>query len=1450
MKDLIASLICWDKLGNHRKEQYIYEIKSAKISKITRELNLQIELNFIVPYDDIEQIRIRLMEELPQISGVSFAFLYHGVILDENEIIGLYMEHMINASGISGAHLTKTIFPDRYVYDKENGSLRIKALGAMAVEGLNREIGRQFSALLKRNFGISVDISFENDSDIYSDKARATEETAAAEARAVAAASNGNGNGNGNGAGKQSGIPAANSKGSRAPFKSSDKGTDKNAANRIMGKKIQDGTISIRELSHSSGTVAVSGKIFEKSAKITKTGRILAMILITDGTGSICAKLFSTPEKWEAVDEALAVGDSIKLKGDVGYDNFENGLVIMAKDIEKIDTKERNDDSEIKRVELHAHSKMSAMDGFIDAGEMVRTAARWGHKAVAITDHGVAQAFPEAMEAAKKLKGKIKVIYGMEGYVFNDDNGQSKYPDELSTDSEFVVFDLETTGLSALSDEIIEIGAVKVRGKNIGDTFHSFICPESGFIPEKITELTGITYEMVENAPGAEQIFNEFMDFCEGSTLVAHNADFDMSFIREAGRKYARPVPNDVVDTLYLARLLLTDLKRHRLNIVAEALGIRLEHHHRAIDDARATGGILVKLFERLEEQGIYRLKDVGKLESGQIDFKNKDTYHTIILVQNATGLKNLYKLISDSHMKYFYKKPRIPKSVLSAHREGLLIGSACQAGEVFQALLNRKPDIELIDIIKFYDYLEIQPLVNNEFLVSEEKVDGRDKLAELNQEIISLGTRCGKLTVATCDAHYMDPDEALYRKILMSGQNFKDIEGDKGLFFRTTEEMLEEFAYLGDETARLVVIDHPGRIADLIDAIQPIPDGTFPPNIEGSEETLRNICWDTARKIYGDPLPAIVENRLDRELKSIIGHGYAVMYVVAQMLVHKSMEDGYLVGSRGSVGSSFAATMSGITEVNPLSAHYICPQCRHSDFTNEEGCDCGVDMPDKYCPVCGTLYNKDGFSIPFEVFLGFEGDKEPDIDLNFAGEYQSNAHKYTETIFGADNVYRAGTIGTIASKTAYGFVMKYFEERGESISKWEAERLTQCCTGVKRTTGQHPGGVMIVPKDKEIYDFCPIQYPANDAGSGVVTTHFDYHSISGRLLKLDILGHDVPTMIRMLQDMTGLDPLTVPLRDEKVNGIFNGIGGIDIKIENYRYNHGTFGIPEFGTKFVRQMLDVTNPSTFSDLVRISGLSHGTNVWLNNASDLIAGGTAVLKDVVSCRDDIMNFLISKGVANKQAFKIMESVRKGKGVPEPDAEAMRACNVPEWYIESCRKIEYMFPKAHAVAYVMMSYRIAYYKVYYPLEFYAVVFSMKASEFDAETILKGIRAVERKIEMVEELGKNAAKKEENELTVLELAYEMMARGYGFAPAEIGVSDALNFKVVDGKVVVPLVALAGVGESAAVSVVEEFAKGPFMSIDDLKSRTRINKTAVAALQSHGALARLPESDQLSLF
>lgn len=1261
MKSLIEQSISWNKIGKHPKECYQYALERAVVSKETAVLSVEVRLNFVVPYEDVVNMRRRIMNEIHGLNGVAIRFRYEDVMLSAEEILAHYITYLIEDLNGGYGGLLKTIFPQEFAI--VDGVCRIMALGDVAVKELNEKIAPQFRKALQDAFALDLQIVFVNHEDSYLEKTREKAAFAqreleeASRAQSLAAAKGGNSRGN-SAASASAGASASNGGGGKWTRKNQKEAPM--AGNRIMGKMIQGEPIPLSSITEDSGQVVIAGMLFRKDARTIKQEKKLVTLLVTDLHTSICVKAFVSEDKWNEINDNLQPGDYLRIRGYAEFDTYENVLVVMGKDLEKAVRPSRQDRCEMKRVELHAHTKMSAMDGLNEVKTMIKTAAQWGQKAIAITDHGVVQAFPEAQKTVKYGKLDIKIIYGLEGYLYDD------------------------------------------------------------------------------------------------------------------------------------------------------------------------------------------------SADEGEIDYKSKGTYHIILLAKNQEGLKNLYKLVSRSHMDYFYKRPRIPKSLLTAHREGLIIGSACEAGQVYQSILQNKSPEEIAETAGYYDYLEIQPLINNQFLIDHGKVSDRQALIDINQAIVALGKRLGKPVVATCDAHYTSPEESLYRKILMAGQGYKDVDGDKGLYLRTTDEMLEEFSYLGEEEAWEVVVGATNAIADLVEDVSPVPSGKFPPKIDGAEEKLRKTCMETAWRIYGNPLPELVQKRLDRELSSIIDNGYAVMYVSAEMLVQKSLSDGYLVGSRGSVGSSFAATMGGITEVNPLAPHYICPNeaCKHSEFILDGSYDCGIDMPDKDCPQCGTPYRKDGFSIPFEVFLGFEGDKEPDIDLNFAGEYQPHAHKYVEDIFGKENVFRAGTIGTVASKTAYGFVMKYFEERQQPVNKWEIERLTECCTGVRRTTGQHPGGIIIVPRGHEIYEFCPVQHPANDMKTDIITTHFDYHSIDENLLKLDILGHDVPSMIRHLQDMTGVDPLLVPLKDAKVDSIFLGTEGLDIKDPDYKFKHGSYGIPEFGTKFVRQMLDDTKPSQFADLVRISGFSHGTDVWLNNAQDFIRDGSATMKDAISTRDDIMNYLILKGVPNKTAFKIMENVRKGKGVTEEEVAAMQDNDVPEWYIESCRRIKYMFPKAHAVAYVMMSYRIAYYKVYHPVEFYCVFFTTKISEFDAETILKGPNSIKTKIEMVEAKGRNATKKEEDEVTVLEVAYEMYARGYEFLSAEIGRSDPTRFIPVEGKAMIPFAGLNGVGENAAKSIAAAFEIKPFRSVDDLRARAKVNRTAIEALTNHGALAGIPESDQISLF
>ncbi|MBQ3390118.1 MAG: PolC-type DNA polymerase III [Firmicutes bacterium] len=1216
----------------------------------------------------------------------------------------------------------------------------------------------------------------------------------------------------------------------------------------------ENGTTKIRNLRISNGRSEIEGIVLGMDVRRLKSGKSLLTLQVTDYTETILVKKFLTAKQAEKMPGKLHKGCTVLVSGDLQYDEFEKSNIFMARKVSysgEAQDRRRVDTAIEKRIELHAHTKLSKMDGMTDPKALVKRAAEWGHEAVAITDHGVVQAFPDAMHAAEDLerKGKkIKILYGMEGYLVNDVDES----DPIPLDSEFVVFDIETTGFSPVSDEIIEIGAVRVKGREVQERFQTFV-HASLPIPERITELTGITDQMLEDAPGIRDALQSFLRFCGDAVLAAHNSSFDMSFIREKAGKFGMPVHNREVDTLYLSRALLTELKRHNLAAVARHLDISQTHHHRADDDAWVASMILLKCMDMLEAAGIGSLTEADKVHGIMGAIKSRPSYHIVLFAKNREGLKNLYKLVSLSHLEYFYRRPRIPKSVLLEYREGLLIGSACQAGEVYQSLLNGKSYEECLKTASFYDYLELQPRENNLFLTEgeEKRLGSEEDLIAINKTILDLARDLDKPVAATSDTHYLDPEEAIYRQILMKGMGFEDVEGESGLYFRTTDEMLEEFAYLGEDMARKVVIDGPKEIADAIEDIRPVPLEKYPPKIENSEQDLREMCFAKAHSIYGDPLPEIVEKRLERELNSIIGNGYSVMYIIAHKLVAKSLSDDYVVGSRGSVGSSLAATMSGITEVNPLPPHYICPKCKHSDFDHGEEADCGVDLPDRNCPICGTPYIKEGFNLPFEVFLGFKGDKEPDIDLNFAGEYQPTAHKFIEELFGEEHVFRAGTIGTVADKTAFGFVKKYFEEMKQPVSKWEVNRLAKGCVGVKRTTGQHPGGIIVVPKENDIHEFCPVQHPADDTGTDIITTHFDYHSIDSNLLKLDILGHDGPSIIKMLKDITGVDPMGVPLRDERVNGLFLGTETLGLVDDRFTGTKGSLGIPEFGTGFVMQMLEDTKPKTFADLVKIAGLSHGTDVWLNNAQEIVLSGTAEFKDVISVRDDILNYLLKKGLEPSKAFKIMENVRKGKGVKGDEAKYMQEHDVPDWYIESCRRIKYMFPKAHAVAYVMLSYRIAWFKVYYPQAFYAAYFTMKVNDFNYEVIMQGIDAIQEHKRKIEEKGRDATPKENAELPVMDLALEMYCRGFEFMPVNLLHSDAVQFRVEEDKVLPPFSALSGVGENAARSLYGDLKEnGMFFSIEEMKERTGLNRTAVKALEDSGVLKGIPKTDQLSFF
>lgn len=1211
-----------------------------------------------------------------------------------------------------------------------------------------------------------------------------------------------------------------------------------------------DFTISISKLSEidaDSGMVNVKGKVISIDKRELKTGTVLMIISITDLSDSISCKYFC-PKGFDG--DEYKKGKNVQIVGNAEYDEYEKQLIIKIHGLKLIEEEEsgRIDSSKEKRVELHLHTGMSSMDGINSFKDYARKAKSWGHKALAITDHGIVQGFPEAMDCRDE---NFKIIYGMEGYLINDKINIAYKCENLNIDGEFVIFDIETTGLSPRLDDIIEIGAVKIKNRKIIDTFSTFVHIDKN-LPAKIIDLTSITDEMLVNQPEINEVLNKFFEFTgKTATLVAHNATFDVNFMKNKTKKCFNEIYDpSVIDTVELAKALMKNVKNYKLNTLTKKLGIKLENHHRAVDDAMATTHLFIALLNMLADREIYDISNLNEKLKDDIEIIKQTSYHVNILVKNYVGLKNLYKLVSQSHLKYFYKKPRILKSILDEYREGLIIGTACEAGELYRAILSGKDDEEIETIASYYDFLEIQPVNNNIFLVKNGVLKSPEDIKNINREIVDLGKKLNKIVIATGDVHFLEKEDEIFRRILMSGQGFSDAEEQAPLYLMTTDEMLENFSYLGDEISYEVVVKNTNLIADSVENILAIPKGTYPPIIEGSDEELRNICYTKAKSIYGENLPEIVKARLDRELNSIIGNGYAVMYIIAQKLVKKSNDDGYLVGSRGSVGSSFAATMSGITEVNPLVPHYICPSCKYSEFITDGSIGSGYDLKDKECPCCKTQLIKEGHDIPFEVFLGFEGDKEPDIDLNFAGEEQGVCMKYTEELFGEGKVFRAGTIGTIADKTAYGFVKNYYEEKNIIKRRAEIERLIQGCLGVKRTSGQHPGGVMVVPKNKDIHDFTPVQYPANNEKSGTITTHFDYHSISGRILKLDLLGHDTPSIIRMLEDFTKLNRNDIPIDDKETMKIFTSPKVFGITLDEINCDTGTLAIPEFGTPFVRQMIMDTKPQTFSDLVRISGLSHGTDVWINNAQDIIRNGYAKISEVISTRDDIMTYLIYKGVEKKKSFDIMERVRKGKGLREEDEQSMKEADVPQWYIDSCNTIKYMFPKAHAVAYVTMSVKIAYFKVHYPEAFYATYFTTKAEDFDAEIITKGENNILNNIKMLEEKGNEKTAKEKNLITVLEVAFEMYKRGYKFTKVDLYKSDDRKFLLSKDGIIPPLVGLQGLGINAAASIKSEREKKEFISVEDIIKRAKVSKTVIEVLDKHGCLSKLDKTNQISIF
>ncbi len=1247
----------------------------------------------------------------------------------------------------------------------------------------------------------------------------------------------------------------------------------------LYGRDFEEDAMKIEDIIGEMGEVIIRGKILNFDKREIKNEKTILFFDVTDFTDTLTVKIFVSNDSVIELTQSLKPGSFIKIKGIAMVDKFDHELTVGSiTGIKRIPdfTTSRMDTSVKKRVELHCHTKMSDMDGVSEAKDIVKRAYKWGHPAIAITDHGVVQGFTDAnhvwedLWAEEKARRKVagdqnpdkqdffKVIYGVEAYIVDDlkqivtgDKGQK-------LDETFVVFDIETTGFSPINNKIIEIGAVKVQGGEIIDRYSTFVNPQVP-IPFEIEKLTSINDSMVMDFPTIEQILPEFLEFCKDTVLVAHNASFDMSFIIENSQRLGFSTDYTYVDTMVISRVLLPTQNKHTLDALCKTFNITLGNHHRAVDDAEATAHIFLKFLSMFKDENVVTLKQMNTYaKPSKENISRLHSYHCIILAKNDIGRINLYRLISLSHLTYFNRQPKIPKSEILKLRDGLIIGSACEAGELYRALLEGRGDSEIANIVSFYDYLEIQPCENNRFLIESLKhpdINSIEDIQDINKKIVRLGEQFHKPVCATCDVHFLDPQDEIYRRIIMAGKGFDDADKQAPLFLRTTEEMLEEFTYLGSDKAEEVVITNTNLIANMIETIAPVRPDKCPPVIPDSDHILRTICYKRAHEIYGDVLPKIVEDRLEKELHSIISNGFAVMYIIAQKLVWKSVEDGYLVGSRGSVGSSLVAFMAGITEVNSLGAHYRCDKCHYYDFDSPEvkafAGNAGCDMPDKKCPVCGELLVKDGFDIPFETFLGFKGDKEPDIDLNFSGEYQSKAHKYTEVIFGAGQTFRAGTIATLADKTAFGYVKNYYEEHGIHKRTSEINRITIGCTGVRRSTGQHPGGIIVLPVGQDINSFTPVQHPANDMSTDTITTHFDYHSIDHNLLKLDILGHDDPTMIRMLQDLTGIDPTQIPLDDKQVMSLFQNTSALGITPSQIGgCPVGSLGIPEFGTDFVIQMLLDTKPQQFSDLIRISGLGHGTDVWLGNAQTLIMDGRATISTAICCRDDIMIYLINMGVESSLSFTIMESVRKGKGLKDEWVEAMKEKNVPDWYIWSCKKIKYMFPKAHAAAYVMMAWRIAYFKINYPLAYYASYFSIRAKAFSYEIMCQGQRHLENIMADYKKRADTLSNKEKDAYGDMKIVQEMYARGFDFVPIDIFTAQSRLFQIIDGKLMPSLNSIDGLGEKAADAIVEAAKDGPFLSKDDFRQRTKVSKTVIDLMSSLNLLGDLPESNQISLF
>ena len=1416
-------------------------VLSLTIHRKEREIVTEIAADEVIPPLYWEKLRKEMMQQLPGVKEVHIFPKYQLMDKEPKAVLTDFWD-TIRSHVAAQSKVCSGVISDAD-WDYQDGKMQIFVKHNMAYYLSQKKLDDAVAKLVQEETGLAMSVQFKNVQSSEEDRARMEQEQRTKTEELLQQ------------------IASATQAAEQAKV-SAEVGAVSEAVSRgiLFGKEFTGTPVKIVDTKIPGESVIVEGNIFNIEPREIKGEKYIVSFDITDKSDSTTVKFFVKRSVFDnELKDKIKKDAYLRVQGEVQFDKYAKEINIMAKAIMTAQAPPpRMDTAEEKRVELHLHTQMSSMDGVTPVKTYIKRAIEWGHKAIAITDHGVVQAFPDAMNAADK--SDLKVIYGVEAYLIDDLGNAVFSPRGQNLDDTYVVFDIETTGLSKEKEMITEIGAVKVADGKIIERFSTFVNPQRP-ISAEITKLTGITDDMVKDAPTIENVLPEFLKFCEDTVLVAHNASFDTGFIRIAAERAGLgELHHTIVDTLELARALLPELNKHKLDIVCEHLGVTLNGHHRAVNDAEATAEVFIKFLDMLAEKKIFTLDEINVLASRTVNYKKLRAYHAIILVKNYTGLRNLYELVSMAHIDYFFRRPRIPKSKFMQMREGLILGSACEAGELYRALLDGEPKQRIEELVHFYDYLEIQPLGNNKFMIDSPRVENihsMEDIKNMNRKIVELGETYGKPVVATCDVHFIDPDDAAYRKIIMAAEGFPDADNQPPLYFRTTDEMLAEFDYLGEEKAREVVITNTNLIADQIEKIKPIPDETFPPKIEGADEQLRQICMDKAHSIYGDPLPPLVQERLETELNSIISNGYAVLYIIAQKLVWKSVADGYLVGSRGSVGSSFAANMAGITEVNSLPPHYVCPNCKYSDFDSdlvksyamEEASGC--DMPDMNCPKCGTLMHKDGHDIPFQTFLGFEGDKEPDIDLNFSGEYQQTAHAYTEELFGVGHVFKAGTIGTLADKTAYGFVKKYFDEREITAHNAEITRLMNGCTGVKRTTGQHPGGLMVVPSDHNIYEFCPIQRPANDVNSTVTTTHFDYHSISGRLLKLDLLGHDDPTVIRMLYDLTGVNPQTVPLGDPATMSLFESPEALGVTAEDIGCETGTLGIPEFGTKFVRGMLLDTKPKTFADLLRISGLSHGTDVWLGNAQTLIENGTITLKETISTRDSIMIYLINKGVDKKKSFKIMEKVRKGKGLTDEDIADMKAANVPDWYIESCQKIKYMFPKAHAAAYVMMAFRIAYFKINYPEAYYATYFTVRAcDDFDYSCMCKGMDVAKAAMREIHAKGMEATAKDKAKMTVLELIVEFYARGFKFLPIDLYKSDSRKFIVTEEGLIPPFNSLQGLGTNAAQSIVDGRAAGEFHTIEELKERTSLGRSLIDLLKENGVLNGIPETNQLSLF